>query len=218
MNRNVLPLTRTKICGITTVEDALAAVSAGADAVGLVFYARSPRYVTLEQAAIIARSVGPFVTTVALFVDPTPEAVQLVLDEVPIHLLQFHGNESPAFCASFQRPFIKALRMDGDVDVSAVEREFTYAGASGLLLDSYSTAAPGGTGETFRWERIPAMRRLPLILAGGLSPDNVIAAIRQVQPYAVDVSSGVEIAPGRKDSARIAAFVHNVREAAQIPE
>jgi phosphoribosylanthranilate isomerase len=217
MSTNTL-ITRTKICGITTVEDAQAAVTSGADAIGLVFYARSPRYVTLEQAASIARAVGPFVTTVALFVDPTPEVVHMVLNEVPIHLLQFHGNESPAFCASFQRPFIKALRMADDLDVSAIEREFTYAGASGLLLDSYSAAAPGGTGETFGWERIPVTRRLPLILAGGLSPDNVAAAIRQVKPYAVDVSSGVEIAPGHKDSAKIAAFVQNVRKAAQTPE
>lgn len=207
-----------KICGITSVEDARAAVDAGADAIGLVFYARSPRCVTLEQAAVIARAVGPFVTTVGLFVDPSPEAVQLVLDEVPLQLLQFHGDESPAFCASFQRPFIKALRMAEGVDVSAIEREFTYAGALGLLLDSYSPAIPGGTGETFAWARIPLERRIPLILAGGLSPDNVAAAVTQVRPYAVDVSSGVEIAPGRKDSAKITAFVQAVREADQMSE
>lgn len=205
--------TRTKICGITSVEDACAAVEAGADAIGLVFYPRSPRFVTVEQAVTIARAVGPFVTTVGLFVDPTPEAVQLVLEEVPLHLLQFHGQETPAFCAAFQRPYIKALRMAEGLDVAAQEREFLYAGALGLLLDSYSPAAPGGTGETFAWERIPPERRLPLILAGGLSPENVGSAVQHVRPYAVDVSSGVESAPGRKDSARISAFVAAVRAA-----
>jgi phosphoribosylanthranilate isomerase len=205
--------TRIKVCGITSVEDACVAVAAGADAIGLVFYAKSPRYVTPEQAAAIARAVGPFVTTVGLFVDAGRAEVEAVLAQVPLQLLQFHGNESAAFCASFQRPFIKALRMADGVDVAAVEAEFAAAGALGLLLDSYSPAAPGGTGETFGWERIPVERRLPLILAGGLSPDNVAAAVRYVRPYAVDVSSGVEIAPGRKDSAKITAFVQTVRGA-----
>ncbi len=205
--------TRIKVCGITSVEDACVAVAAGADAIGLVFYAKSPRYVTPEQAAAIARAVGPFVTTVGLFVDAGRVEVEAVLAQVPLQLLQFHGNESAAFCASFQRPFIKVLRMADGVDVAAVEAEFAAAGALGLLLDSYSPAAPGGTGETFGWERIPVERRLPLILAGGLSPDNVAAAVRYVRPYAVDVSSGVEIAPGRKDSAKITAFVQTVRGA-----
>lgn len=203
---------RTKVCGITSVEDAQAAVAAGADAIGLVFYAKSPRYVTPVQAAGIALAVGPFVTTVGLFVDADRASIESVLAHVPLQLLQFHGNESPAFCASFHRPFIKALRMAEGVDVSAAEHEFAAAGASGLLLDSYNPAAPGGTGETFGWERIPATRQLPLILAGGLSPGNVAAAVKQVRPYAVDVSSGVEITPGRKDSAKIAAFVQAVRE------
>lgn len=211
-----LPVPRVKICGLTSVDDALSAVAQGADAIGLVFYPKSPRYVPLEQAALIARAVGPFVTTVGLFVDPTAEAVELVLDAVPLHLLQFHGNETPAFCAAFNRPFIKALRMMDSVDVAAVERDFLYAGAQGLLLDSYSPAAPGGTGETFGWERIPEVRRLPLILAGGLTPQNVAAAIAQVRPYAVDVSSGVESAPGRKDSDRMAAFLRAVRS--PLPE
>ena len=205
--------TRIKVCGITSVEDVRAAVAAGADAIGLVFYAKSPRYVTPQQAAAIARAVGPFVTTVGLFVDAGRAEVEAVLAQVPLQLLQFHGNESAVFCASFQRPFIKALRMADGVDVAAVEAEFAAAGALGLLLDSYSPAAPGGTGETFGWERIPVERRLPLILAGGLSPDNVAAAVRYVRPYAVDVSSGVEIAPGRKDSAKITAFVQTVRGA-----
>ena len=203
--------TRIKVCGITSIEDACAAVAAGADAIGLVFYAQSPRCVTIEQAAAIVRAVGPFVTTVGLFVGASRVDIESVLAKVPLQLLQFHGDESPQFCASFQRPFIKALRMAQGVDVSAVEREFTEAGASALLLDSYNSAAPGGTGEVFGWERIPVERQLPLILAGGLSPDNVANAVEQVQPYAVDVSSGVEISPGCKDSAKIIAFVQAVR-------
>ncbi|HQQ62319.1 MAG TPA: phosphoribosylanthranilate isomerase [Pseudomonadales bacterium] len=199
--------TRTKICGLTSVADAQVAVQAGADAIGLVFYPKSPRCITTQQAAAIARACGPFVTVVGLFVDASAEAVSEVLRKVPLHVLQFHGNESPAFCASFQRPFIKAIRMAEGVDVLALDAAFADAGALGLLLDSYSPAAPGGTGETFGWERIPAGRRLPLILAGGLSPDNVVDAIARVKPYAVDVSSGVENAPGQKDSARITAFI-----------
>ena len=206
---------RTKICGITAIDDAPAAVAAGADAIGLVFYAKSSRCVTAAQAAEIARAVGPFVTTVGLFVDAAREEIEAVLQAVPLQLLQFHGHETPAFCASFKRPFIKAIRMADGVDVLAADREYAAAGALGLLLDSYSPAAPGGTGETFGWERIPANLQLPLILAGGLSPENVGAAVAQVKPYAVDVSSGVESAPGRKDSARIAAFVRAAHAAAR---
>jgi phosphoribosylanthranilate isomerase len=202
-----LTTARVKICGITSIADAQAAVEAGADAIGLVFYAKSSRCVTAAQAADIARAVGPFVTTVGLFVDAAREEIEAVLQAVPLQLLQFHGHETPAFCASFKRPFIKAIRMTDGVDALAADREYAAAGALGLLLDSYSPAAPGGTGETFGWERIPAHLQLPLILAGGLSPENVGAAVTQVKPYAVDVSSGVESAPGRKDSARIATFV-----------
>ncbi len=198
---------RVKICGITSIDDAQAATVAGANAIGLVFYANSSRCVTVAQAADIARAVGPFVTTVGLFVDAAREEIEAVLQAVPLQLLQFHGQETPAFCASFNRPFIKAIRMADGVDVLTADREYAAAGALGLLLDSYSPAAAGGTGETFGWERIPATLQLPLILAGGLSPENVAAAIAQVKPYAVDVSSGVETAPGRKDSARMAAFV-----------
>ncbi len=202
---------RIKICGLTSVEDALAAVAAGADAIGLVFYPKSPRCVSIEQAQAIVRAVGPFVTAVGLFVDATREEVEAVLAAVPLQLLQFHGSESAVFCASLQRPFIKALRMAKDVDVAAAAGDYARAGALGLLLDSYSAAAPGGTGETFAWERIPVSLPLPLILAGGLTPANVAAAVRQVKPYAVDVSSGVEAAPGRKDSARMSDFVRAAR-------
>jgi phosphoribosylanthranilate isomerase len=210
--------TKIKICGLTSVADAQAAVAAGADAIGLVFYPKSPRCVSVQQAADIVRAVGPFVTTVGLFVDATRETIDAVLASVPLQLLQFHGNESPVFCASFHRPFIKAVRMAEGVDVLALAQEYRAAGALGLLLDSYSAAAMGGTGETFGWERIPPNLPLPLVLAGGLEPSNVSAAICQAQPYAVDVSSGVETAPGRKDSARIAAFVRAVRNAARESE
>lgn len=198
---------RTKICGITSIEDAQAAMAAGADAIGLVFYGKSSRCVSIEQAEKIVRVVGPFVTTVGLFVDASCEEVAAALAAVPLQLLQFHGNETPDFCASFHRPFIKAIRMADGVNVVEADCQFAAAGALGLLLDSYSPAAAGGTGETFGWERIPANLQLPLILAGGLSPENVGVAVAQVKPYAVDVSSGVETAPGRKDSARMAAFV-----------
>jgi phosphoribosylanthranilate isomerase len=208
-----MPYTRIKICGITSVEDALAAVKAGADAIGLVFYPKSARYVTPEQAADITRAVGPFVTTVGLFVDAGADDIYRVLRQVPLHVLQFHGHESAAFCSSFSRPYIKALHMAEGIDSVAQTEPFVVAGALGVLLDSYHPAMPGGTGETFAWERIPANRRLPLILAGGLGPENVSAAISQVRPYAVDVSSGVESAPGKKDSARISAFIRAVRQA-----
>lgn len=205
--------TRIKICGITSVDDALEAVRAGADAIGLVFYHKSPRYVTPEQAADITRAVGPFVTTVGLFVDAGADEIYRVLRQVPLHVLQFHGNETAAFCSSFSRPYIKALRMAEGVDPDAQTEPFVVAGALGILLDSYNPLLPGGTGETFAWQRIPAHHRLPLILAGGLHPGNVTTAVSQVRPYAVDVSSGVESAPGCKDSARINAFVRAVREA-----
>ena len=208
-----MPYTRIKICGITSVDDALAAVKAGADAIGLVFYQKSARYVTPEQAADITRAVGPFVTTVGLFVDAGADDIYRVLRQVPLHVLQFHGSETAAFCSSFSRPYIKALHMTDSVDCVAQTEPFIVAGALGVLLDSYHPAMPGGTGETFAWERVPANRRLPLILAGGLKPENVAAAVNQVRPYAVDVSSGVESAPGKKDSARINAFIQAVRQA-----
>lgn len=208
-----MPYTRTKIGGITSVDDAIAAVAAGADAIGLVFHAPSSRYVTLEQAAVICAAVGPFVTTVGLFVDAGADAVYRTLRQVPLHVLQFHGAETAVFCSSFSRPFIKAIRMRPDEDIPAAIEPFIVAGAQGVLLDSYHPDKAGGTGEVFDWARVPGGRRLPLILAGGLTPENVCDAVMQVRPYAVDVSSGVEAAPGSKDSARITAFVQAVRQA-----
>ena len=194
-----------KICGITRVDDAQAAVAAGADAIGLVFYAPSPRAVTLEQARAIALSVGAFTVVTGLFVDADPEFVHSVLQQVPLHLLQFHGNETPAYCESFQRPYMKAIRMKPELDVSAAIAN--YPSASAILLDAYRPGVPGGTGETFDWGRVPHNASRPLVLAGGLTPDNVAEAIRATGVYGVDVSSGVESAPAIKDHAKIERFV-----------
>ena len=182
--------TRVKICGITRADDALAAVRAGADAIGLVFYAPSPRAVTVEQAAEICAVLPPFVTTVGLFVDASEADVTAVLARVPLDLLQFHGDESPAYCRSFGTPWIKALAMRDGLDVAACAER--YAGARGLLLDAWVPGVPGGTGEVFDWARIPDTLPMPVVLAGGLTPDNVAQAIDQVRPWAVDVSGGVE--------------------------
>lgn len=200
--------TRVKVCGITRVEDALAAVEAGADAIGLVFYEPSPRYVRINQAKEIAESVPAFVTVVALFVNAESEYVQEVLNNVRIDLIQFHGDEENDFCSQFQRPFIKAQRVRQATDVVASSLRFPDALA--ILLDSYKPGVPGGTGETFDWSMIPANQTKPLILAGGLAPDNIAHAIEQVQPFAVDVSGGVEQSKGIKDPAKIDAFLSEV--------
>lgn len=201
--------TRVKICGITCAEDARAAAAAGADAIGMVFYAPSPRYVTAERAVQIASAVGPFVTTVALFVNPEPALVADVIDRVRPCLLQFHGDETQAFCDSFGHPWIKAIRMKPDGDPVAEMAKFP--GASGFLFDAWSPDVYGGTGTTFDWRRLAGLSGFPLILAGGLTPGNVGEAVRQLQPYAVDVSGGVETTPGIKDAQRMGAFVMAAR-------
>ncbi len=202
---------RVKICGLTEVDTAVHAVKAGADAIGLVFYAPSSRYVSNQIAAEIARAVGPFVTIVGLFVDASQQSIEDVIREVPLSLLQFHGNESPDFCQQFTRPYIKAIRMRADVDI---EHEIKrYSSASGLLLDAYIPGIPGGTGETFDWQHFPKVAPLPLILAGGLHADNVAEAIQKTRPYAVDVSGGVESSPGMKDAKKITAFITNAKKA-----
>ncbi|WP_165675772.1 phosphoribosylanthranilate isomerase [Metapseudomonas otitidis] len=203
---------RVKICGITRVEDALAAVAAGADAIGLVFYAPSPRAVTAEQAKVIISALPPFVTTVGLFVDMPGEELDSVLATVPLDLLQFHGDESPDVCRRHGRPYLKALRIRPGDDVPAlIER---YSDASGVLLDTYVPGTPGGTGEAFDWSLVPSAPSRPVVLAGGLTPGNVAEAIRRVRPYAVDVSGGVEAAKGIKDPVLIRAFIDAVRTAA----
>lgn len=204
--------TRVKICGITRVEDALAAAAAGADAVGLVFDERSPRCVSLAQAEAVARALPPFVTVVGLFVDAARGRVDEVLNRVPLDLLQFHGTETPEQCRGYQRAYIKALSMKPDVDLHALEAR--YADAAGLVLDTYSPAMAGGSGQTFDWTRVPRDLKKPVILAGGLTPANVAAAIRALRPYAVDVASGVELSKGIKDAGKISAFLEAVRSAA----
>lgn len=202
---------RSKICGITRVEDALAAVEAGADAIGLVFYARSPRAVSVEQAQAIVAALPPFVTTVGLFVNMPRDQLQAVLRQVPLDLLQFHGEESPADCEGHGRPYMKALRVRPGQDVAAMMAP--YASARGLLLDTFVEGVPGGTGAVFDWSLVPQRSGRPIILAGGLDAGNVVAAIRQVRPYGVDVSGGVEAAKGIKDAEKIRAFVQAVRDA-----
>ena len=208
--------TRVKICGITRIEDAQAAIGAGADALGFVFYEPSSRFVELEAARNIAASLSPLVTLVGLFVNAKPEVIERVLDMVPIQLLQFHGNESAEFCQQFNRPYIKAFRVgtelaDGALSGERLSQEMAaHSGAQGLLLDSFRKGMAGGTGTGFDWSLIPAMNK-PLLLAGGLQPENVADAISQVRPFAVDVSGGVESAPGLKDAGRIRAFFEQVR-------
>lgn len=209
-----MTIVRSKICGITRVEDALAAVEAGADAIGLVFYAKSPRAVSVAQAREILGALPPFVTSVGLFVDASRCELQDILDAVPLDLLQFHGNETPEACSGHHRPWIKALRVRPGDDLEAACQR--YAGARGLLLDAYVAGVPGGTGETFDWSLIPAHLSKPVILAGGLSAANVGQAIAQVRPYGVDVSGGVELHKGIKDAARIQAFMAAVRAASAM--
>lgn len=200
--------TRVKICGITRPEDARAAAGLGVDAIGLVFYAPSPRAVTIVQAQSIVAALPPFVTVVGLFVDAAATEVKAVLQAVRIDTLQFHGQETAAQCGGYGRPYIKALRMHEDRDVSASVD--AYAEASGVLLDTHHEQLAGGTGTAFDWTRVPARLALPVILAGGLTPQNVAAAVRQVRPYAVDVSGGVEATKGIKDQQKMAAFIQAV--------
>jgi len=202
-------MTRIKICGITRTEDAFAAAHGGADAIGLVFYGKSPRYVTAPQAACMAKSFPPFVTVVGLFVNPSEEEVRSVLRQVPLSALQFHGEEAPEFCAQFGLPYLKAVRVRPGVDL--IQCAARYDGAQGLLLDAFIEGTHGGTGASFDWSLIPHDLPVPVILSGGLHAGNVAAAIKQVRPYAVDVSSGVESAKGIKNASKVAAFINEVK-------
>jgi phosphoribosylanthranilate isomerase len=207
-------MTRIKICGITRVQDVQAAASSGADALGLVFYEQSPRHVTLQQAVQLAAAIQPFVTLVGLFVNPAADEVRNVLQQVPLDVLQFHGEEEPEFCVQFGRPYLKAVRVKAGVDL--VQCAARYRNAQGLLLDAYVEGMHGGTGAAFDWALIPHDLPLPVILSGGLHAGNVADAIKQVRPYAVDVSSGVEsggvkTAKGIKVAAKIAAFINEVK-------
>jgi phosphoribosylanthranilate isomerase len=202
-------MTRIKICGITRLGDIRFAASCGADALGLVFYEKSPRNVTLQKASELVKAISPFVSLVGLFVNPAEDEVHRVLQSVPLDVLQFHGEESAKFCAGFGRPYLKAIRVRQGVNL--VQYATDYAGAQGLLLDAYVEGTHGGTGESFDWALIPHDLPLPVILSGGLDAGNVAAAIKQVRPYAVDVSSGVEAAKGIKDSTKISAFINEVK-------
>jgi phosphoribosylanthranilate isomerase len=211
--------TRVKICGITRIEDGLAAARAGADAIGLNFWRGTKRSVSHARARAIASAMPPFLSIVGLFVDPSEDEVRAALTAVPLDALQFHGHEPAAFCRQFGRPYLKAIAVSGDGDL--LESVSLYGDAAGLLFDAPPLSGrPGGTGRTFDWSRLPATLPRPLVLSGGLNPGNVAQAIRLVRPWAVDVSSGVEAIgtdgaplPGIKDAGRIEAFVEEVRHA-----
>ena len=201
--------TRIKICGLREPAHARIAADAGADAIGLVFHSRSPRFVTPERAAEIAAVLPPYVTAVGLFVNEREEAIRSLLGTVPIGLLQFHGDETPEFCGRFGRPWTKAVRMAPGTDLLEWARRFSAARA--LLLDAHVPGQPGGTGQTFDWAAIPRDLPIPIVLSGGLDAANVGRAVREVRPWAVDVSSGVEASRGVKDPAKIVEFIGNVR-------
>lgn len=205
--------TRIKICGITNPEDARAAVDNGADALGLVFYPESPRAVTLSEAQAIAEVVPPFVTLVSLFVNADVETITNVVTQLPVGLIQFHGDEEAGYCQSFERPWIKALRVREDMPVA--QEVAALQGAKGVLLDAWQDGVPGGTGKTFDWSLANEQLALPLVLAGGLNEGNVGEAIDRLRPWAVDVSGGVEASPGTKDPEKIKRFVAAVRAADQ---
>lgn len=204
-----MTVVRSKICGITRIEDAIVAVEAGADAIGLVFYAQSPRAVSVQQARQIIAALPPFVTTVGLFVNASRCEVAEIVDAVPLDTLQFHGDETPAECEGHRRPWFKALRVKAGEDIQAQTARFT--GASAILLDAFVAGVPGGTGEAFDWSLIPDGLCKPLILAGGLTAGNVAQAIAQVRPFAVDVSGGVEQSKGIKDAVKVREFIERVR-------
>jgi len=212
--------TRIKICGLTRSEDVAVAIEAGADALGFVFYPPSPRSLDIAQAAKLLAQLPPFVATVGLVVDPEPEWLQRIAGELPLSLLQFHGDEAPVLCTSTRLPYIKAVRLPKRGAQPAVRNAAAqqlsqvmaaHSQASGFLLDTLSAAGQGGTGEQFDWSLLPAGEARPLILAGGLDAGNVAAAISAHRPYAVDVSSGVESAPGVKDAGKIANFIRTVQ-------
>lgn len=202
---------RVKICGITRLQDLHAACDAGADALGFVFYEKSPRHLSIAAAAALLRELPPFVQSVGLFVNAEPAFIESVLQAAPLDLLQFHGEERPADCARFGRPYIKAERVNRQSDLLRCAVDFDAA--RGLLLDAWVPGMPGGTGERFDWTLIPPNLPTPVILSGGLTPDNVAEAVWRVRPWAVDVSSGVEVTKGIKDAQKIAAFIQRAKGA-----
>ena len=203
--------TAVKICGVTRPEDAQYAASIGAQAIGFVFYRPSPRFIEPDRVRAIVRTLPPFATPVGLFVDADAAEVRDAIERSGVRLLQFHGDEDPAFCDQFGLPWMKAVRVRPETDLLQYARNFS--GATALLLDAYQEGLQGGTGAVFDWSLIPSALPLPVVLSGGLHPGNVAEAIRRVNPYAVDVSSGVEASKGIKDPERIAAFMQGVRNA-----
>jgi phosphoribosylanthranilate isomerase len=206
--------TRIKICGITRIEDALAATRLGADAIGFIFWRKSARFISPAKAREIVDRLPPFVSSVGVYVDPEESWVEESSTIARLSLLQFHGDESPEFCDRFSLPYIKAIRVRDGVDL--LQYEAWYSSARGLLLDTYTEGMPGGTGDTFNWDLIPQGMTVPLILSGGLHPGNVSMAIKRVHPWAVDVSSGVESDKGIKDAEKIAAFMRGVRHSESL--
>jgi phosphoribosylanthranilate isomerase len=202
---------RVKICGITRLQDLHAACDAGADALGFVFYEKSPRHLSIASAAALLRELPPFVQSVGLFVNAEPAFIESVLQAVPLDLLQFHGDETPADCVRFGRPYIKAVRVNRETDLLKCAADFDAA--CGLLLDAWVAGVPGGTGERFDWTLIPANLPKPVVLSGGLTPENIAEAVQRVHPWAVDVSSGVEISKGIKDAHKIAQFIAKAKDA-----
>ena len=200
---------RVKICGITNIEDALMACRHGADALGFVFYEKSPRYVSPQVANSIVAQLPPFVTPIALFVDTDPMTVRTVINGSSRWVMQFHGAELEAECLTYQRPYIKALRVKGGDDIAALVDQ--YPTASAVLLDAYKAGVPGGTGEVFDWSLIPKKLNKPVVLAGGLTPENIKDAIKQVIPYAVDVSGGVELSKGIKSELKVQEFISGAK-------
>ena len=201
-------MTKIKICGFTNADNAREASLVGVDAIGLVFYEKSPRNVDINSAREIVAALPPFVNRVGLFVNANPSFIDEVLCEVPLDTLQFHGDEGVIDCTQYQMPFIKSVRVSLDTNVAQIANDFSQASA--LLLDSYNSHTYGGTGEVFDWSLACVEIELPVILAGGLNSDNVAAAIKQVRPYAVDASSGVESEPGVKDVDKIRAFIRQI--------
>jgi phosphoribosylanthranilate isomerase len=202
--------TRVKICGFTRAEDAVAAAKLGVDAIGLVFYPPSPRAVTIEQAQNIVSALPAFVSVVALFVDETESQINNILNKVAIDVIQFHGDETAQHCKLYNKPYLKAIRMKKELDMLQIATE--YQDASALLLDAYQLGIKGGSGHQFDWALIPEQCSLPIVLAGGLQVDNASQAVQSVRPYALDVSSGVEVEKGIKDVAKIAAFIQQAKE------
>ena len=204
--------TRTKICGITRLEDAKASVHAGCDALGFVFYKESPRYIALDAFKVIVKELPPFVTKAGLFVNDDPAEIEEAIQSGLVNVLQFHGDETPDFCRQFNFPYIKAVAVSSSVDLIQYAKDFHDAEA--LLLDAYHEHLKGGTGQTFDWNLIPQSLSKPIVLAGGLNVDNVKEAIKKVKPYAVDVSGGVEESKGIKNSLKIQAFIKETQDAA----